>query len=110
MGSAEELLKAVEKQGMSEDQARAQVETQVMVEQLADDEDGPIDPTEKELRALYAQAKKQQAQSGQQGQKIPPFAQVHDQLEEQARSEQVGKVAESLLKDLRKDADITINL
>ncbi|MDR7254831.1 peptidyl-prolyl cis-trans isomerase SurA [Nocardioides sp. BE266] len=110
MGSAEELLKAVEKQGMSEDQARSQVETQVMVEQLAADEDGSIDPTEKELRALYAQAKKQQAQSGQKGQKIPPFAQVHDQLEEQARSEQVGKVAESLLKDLRKDADITINL
>ena len=110
MGSAEELLEAVEKQGMSQDQARSQVETQVMVEQLADDEGGPIAPTEKELRALYAQAKQQQAQSGQKGQKIPPFAQVHDQLEEQARSEKVGKVAESLLKDLRKDADITINL
>ena len=110
MGSAEELLEAVEKQGMTEDQARAQVETQVMVEQLVDDEDGPIEPTEKELRALYAQAKKQQAQSGQQGQEIPPFAQVRDQIEEQATAEQVGKVAQSLVDDLRKDADITINL
>ncbi|WP_374454553.1 SurA N-terminal domain-containing protein [Nocardioides sp.] len=110
MGSADELLAAVEKQGMTEEQARSQVETQVMVEQLADDEDGPIRPTEKELRALYAQAKQQQAQSGQEGQQVPPFAQVRDQLEEQARTEQVGKVAQSLIDDLRKDADITINL
>ena len=110
MGSAEELLKAVEEQGLSEDQARAQVETQVMVEQLVDDEDGPIEPSEKELRTLYAQAKKQQAQSGQKGQSIPPFAQVRDQIAEQATAEQVGKVAQSLVEDLRKGADITINL
>jgi peptidyl-prolyl cis-trans isomerase SurA len=110
MGSAEELLKAVEEQGLSEDQARAQVETQVMVEQLVADEDGPIEPSEKQLRTLYAQAKKQQAQSGQKGQKIPPFAQVRDQIAEQATAEQVGKVAQSLVDDLRKDAEITIKL
>lgn len=110
MGSAEELLEAVEKQGLSQEQARAQVETQVMVEQLVADEDGPIEPSEKELRALYAQVKEQQAQSGQQGQSVPPFAQVRDQLEEQARTQQVGEVAGSMLEDLRKDADITINL
>jgi peptidyl-prolyl cis-trans isomerase SurA len=110
MGSAEELLEAVEKQGLSQEQARAQVETQVMVEQLVADEDGPIEPSEKELRALYAQVKEQQAQSGQQGQSVPPFAQVRAQLEEQARTQQVGEVAGSMLEDLRKDADITINL
>lgn len=110
MASADELLAAVEKQGVTEDQARAQVETQVMVEQLVADEDGPFDPTEKELRALYAQAKQQQAQAGQQAQKIPPFAQVRDQLEEQARSQEIGTVAGALVKQLRKDADITVNL
>ena len=110
MGSADELLAAVEKQGVTEDQARAQVETQVMVEQLVADEDGPFDPTEKELRALYAQAKQQQAQAGDQAQQIPPFAQVRDQLEEQARSQEIGKVAGALVKQLRKDADITVNL
>ena len=110
MGSAEELLEAVEKQGLSQEQARAQVETQVMVEQLVADEDGPIEPSEKELRALYAQVKQQQAQSGQKRQSVPPFAQVRDQLAEQARTQQVGEVAGSMLEDLRKDADITINL
>jgi peptidyl-prolyl cis-trans isomerase SurA len=108
MASAEELLAAVEKNGMSEEQARAQVETQVLVEQLVEDEDGGKGPTEKELRAIYAQAKQQAA--GQEGQKIPPFDQVRDQIEEQAKTEQVGKVANALVAELRKDADITINL
>ena len=109
MGSAEELLAAVEKNGMSEDQARAQVETQVLVELLVADEDGCEGPTEKELRAIYDQAK-QQAAAGEQGQEIPPFAEVRDQIEEQARTEQTNKVASALVEDLRKDADITINL
>ena len=61
------------------------------------DEDGPIEPTEKELRARYAQVKQQQAQAGQQGQKLPPFAKVRDQLEEQVTAEQVGTVAGALV-------------
>jgi peptidyl-prolyl cis-trans isomerase SurA len=110
MASADELLKAVEAQGVSAEQARQQVETQAMVEQLVEDENGPIEPTDKELRALYAQVKQQQAAAGGGGQEIPPFAQVRDQLAEQASSQEVGKVATGLVEGLRKDADITINL
>ena len=108
MGSADELLAAIEKNGMSADQARDQVETQVLVERLVEDEDGSTTPSDTELRAIYAKAKKQAA--GQEGQKIPPYAQVKDQIAEQAKTEQVGKVAQALLEDLRRDADITINL
>ncbi len=114
MKSADELLEAVEQQGVTADQARDQVETQILVEQLVADENGPIEPTDKELRALYAQAKEQQAQAGQSGQggaqQIPPFAQVRDQLAEQATNQEIGKVATALVEDLRADADITINL
>ena len=110
LGSAEELLAAVEKQGVTEEQARSQVETQLLVEALVVDEKGPIEPTDKELRATYAQAKQQAAQSGQSGQKIPPFAQVRDQLAEQATQQEIGTVAGALVKQLREDADITINL
>lgn len=110
LGSAEELLAAVEAQGVSEDQARSQVETQLMVEQLAADEDGSIEPTEKELRTLYAQVKKQAAQAGEGAQQIPPFAQARTQLVEQATSQKVGEVAGALVEDLRKDAEITIIL
>jgi peptidyl-prolyl cis-trans isomerase SurA len=110
MKTADELLEAVEAQGVSADQARQQVETQAMVEQLVEDENGPVKPTEKELRKLYDQVKRQQAAAGGGGQEIPPFAQVRDQLEEEASSQETGKVATALVEDLRKDADITINL
>jgi peptidyl-prolyl cis-trans isomerase SurA len=110
MKSTEELLKAVEAQGVSADQAREQVETQALVEQLVADENGPFEPTDKELRAIYDQAKKQQAASGGGGQKFPPFAQVREQLEEQAMNQETGKVATALVDGLRKDADITVNL
>jgi peptidyl-prolyl cis-trans isomerase SurA len=113
LGSAQELLDALEKQGTTEEAARSQVQVQVMVEQLVADESGPVEPTEKELRTLYAQAKQQaqaQAKQGGQAQEIPPYAKVRDQLEQQATSQEVGKIAQQLVDDLRKDADITINL
>ena len=113
LGSAQEFIDAVEEQGTTEEQVRSQVEQPVRVEQLVADEAGPSDPTEKELRMLYAQAKKaaqQQAQAGGQAQQIPPFAEVRDQLAEQVQTEQVGTVAQALVQELRKDADITINL
>ena len=84
-----------------------------MVEQLVTDEAGPAETTDKELRALYRQAKQQQAQMGQQGgqqQEIPPYADVKPQLEEQAEADRVSTVAGTLVEELRKDADITINL
>jgi hypothetical protein len=113
LGSADELLAALEDQGTTEEQARAQLETQVMVEQLVADESGTTGATEKELRALYEQAKQQQEQMGQQGgaqQEIPPYDEVRPQLEEQAEADRIGTVAGALVEELRKDADITINL
>ena len=108
MKSGTELLDAIAKQGMDEETARDQVETQVMVERLVVDENGPFEPTDKELRALYARAKQQAASGG--SADVPPFAQVRDQIAQQAEAQETGTVAEALLKDLRKDADITINL
>ena len=107
MESGDALLEAVAQQVMDQDTARAQVEVQVMVERLVADEDGPIEPTDKQLRALYAQAKKQQEQAGQD---VPAFAKVRDQLVEQAVAQQTGQVAQRLVDGLRKDADITSNL
>jgi len=111
LGSVEELLAALEKQGATEEQARAQLEQQMVIDLLVADEAGDVEPTEQELRKIYDQAKQQQAQMGEQGgQKIPPYAKVKPQLVEQATSDQQGKVAQALVDDLREDADITINL
>ena len=109
--SAQAFLDALEEQGIAEDQARSQIETQVLVEGLVADEAGEVEPTEQELRDLYAQVKKQQAQAGQQaGQQIPPYAKVKAQLEQQAVAQEQGRIAQELVDELRKDADITMNL
>jgi hypothetical protein len=113
LGSSEEFLAALEEQGTSADQVRTQVETQVVVERLVADESGSVEPTEKELRTLYEQAKQQQEQAGQQSgqqQKIPPFEKVRAQLEEQAVAQEQGQAAQALVDELRDGADITINL
>lgn len=110
--SAQALLDALKEQGTSERQARRQAQTQLLVEGLVVDEAvGKIKPTERELRTLYRQVKQQQSQSGQQGgQAVPPFDQVRAQVEEQAVSQEQGRIAQSLVEKLTEDADITINL
>jgi peptidyl-prolyl cis-trans isomerase SurA len=112
LASARALLNALQEQGTSKEQVRTQIETQLLVEGLvADEAGGDIKPTEQDLRKLYQQVKQQQAQSGQQGgQAIPPFGQVRSQLKEQAVSQEQGRVTQSLVGELSKDADISINL
>ncbi|MDN5894818.1 MAG: SurA N-terminal domain-containing protein [Nocardioides sp.] len=113
MASAEEFLAALKKQGTSEDLVRSQVETRVVVEQLVEDEAGSVKPTEGELRKIYDDAVRQQKKAGKQGgqqQPIPPFAKVKSQLVQQATSDKQGKAAQALVKDLRKDAEINVNL
>ena len=105
--SAEALLSALEEQGTSADEAREQVRTQVVLEELVADEDGAFEPTEKQLRTLYAQAR---GAAKSQGQPVPPFAEVRSELEQQATSERQGEVAQELVKQLRDDADIEVFL
>lgn len=110
LGSVDELIAALEKQGATEEQARAQLEQQMVIDLLVADEAGDAEPTEQDLRKIYDQAKQQQAQMAEKGQKLPPYAKVKPQLVEQAKSDQQGKVAQTLVDELREDADITINL
>lgn len=109
MKDGDELIAALEEQGTTEEQARDQLQSQVVIQELVKDEAGTAEPTEKELRAIYDQAKQQAgAQKG--GQKIPPYAKVKAQIVEQAKTDKLDEVAQALVEDLRKDADITINL
>lgn len=110
--SAQALLDALEEQGTSEEQARDQLQTQLLVEGLVDDEaGGAIEPTEEELRTLYRQVRQQQEQAGQAGgQEVPPFGEVRPQLEQQAVAQEQGRIAQSLVEELTEDAEITINL
>ena len=103
--STEAFLAALEEQGTTEDEVREQVRTQVVVEALVEDEDGAFAPTEKQLREVYAQGRDA---AKAQGQPVPPYAEVREQLEQQAVTERTGRVAQALVEQLRADADIEI--
>ncbi|MCH1866195.1 SurA N-terminal domain-containing protein [Nocardioides sp. CFH 31398] len=115
VGSVREFVDAVEEQGLSEDDVRAQVGTQLQIERLVVDEEGPLDPTTQELRSLYQQARQQQEQLNSQlgedqQQEVPPFDQVRGQLRQQAVGREQAQVAQRLAQDLREDADIQLNV
>lgn len=115
VGSVREFIDAVEEQGLSEDDVRAQVGTQLQIERLVVDEEGPLEPTAQELRTLYQQAKQQQEQLNtqlgeDQQQEVPPFDQVRGQLRQQAVGREQAQVAQRLAQQLREDADIQLNV
>lgn len=111
MQDTDELIAALEEQGTTEEEARNQLSSQVLIQELVEDEAGPIKSSDQELRKIYQEVKDQaEAQKGAQPQEIPPFAAVKSQIADQARSEKLAEVAKTLVDDLRKDADITINL
>lgn len=113
MGSVDEFLEAIEKQGTTEEFAREQIKIQVLVERLVKDEAGSLKPTDAQLHKIYdaavKQAKAAAAQGGQE-QKIPPFAKARPQLVSQAKSDAQAKTAGALVESLRKEGDVTVNL
>lgn len=107
-----ELLAALKKQGMSAKQVKADVVRQVKINRLTAAEAGPVNPSEKELKKLYKEALKQQKASGQQspGTKPPSYKKMKPQLKQQAQSQKQGEAAQSMIKKLRKTADVKINV
>jgi hypothetical protein len=111
MESVDAFVQALEQQGMDREEVDDQIRTQVRIERLIEAEAGDISPSNEEVRAMYDQLKAQQEQSGEQGgQEMPPFAEVRPQLEEQLTSQKQSEVAQRLVGDLRKDADVVVNL
>lgn len=110
--SKKELLAALKKQGMSAKQVNADVVRQVKINRLTAAEAGSAEPSEKELKKLYKQVIKQQEQSGQQspGTKPPSYKEMKPQLKQQAQSQKQGEVAQSMIKKLRKKADVKIHV
>lgn len=107
MKSADELIKALEGQGLSADEVDEQATRQTSFELLIADEAGPIKASAKDVQKLYDQVS-QQSQG--QGSKVPPLKQVRPQLEDQVEAQQESQAADALISRLREDAEITINL
>lgn len=113
MGSADELLTALDEQGMSEEQVREEVRKQVLVEALIADRGNVEEPTDEELKAMYDKIADQQGGDGGQGGSesgLPPFKEVKPQLKEQVKAEKENEAVQALVDELRQDADITVHL
>lgn len=105
------FLAALAEQGMSEDQVRGELETQVRLDGLIADEAGGLEPTEAEMRALYDNTVMSQKQAGgKSGKSLPSFQKLKPQLAEQVRTQKENQAGQALVTQLRESADITIHL
>lgn len=119
MGSGEEFLTALEAQGVSEEQAREEVATLVLVDGILADRGGVPEPTEQELRDYYEQVTGQSAdeEQGEDGAaatddpaQVPGFEQIRDQLEEQLTQQQEQERLTAILDELRQEAEVELRV
>ena len=112
MGSADEVVAALEEQGLSEEDVREEAADQFQVLGYIESEADISEPSEDELREQYETYVQQMEQSGQGGEggEVPPFEEMRDQLAQQAVTEQQNAAAEEILTGLREEGDVTIHL
>ncbi len=110
MQSSDELVKALEDQGLSREDIDRQALQQTRFDMLVDEEAGSVTATDKEVRDLYQQAKQQQEAAGQGGQQLPPLKQVRPQLVQQVEQQKTSEAGRKLIDGLREQADITVNV
>ncbi|KYG59801.1 SurA N-terminal domain-containing protein [Planococcus maritimus] len=107
--TTDEFLKALDEQGMKEEEVRSQVATQVKVDQLIAESAGDTTPSEEEVEAAYEQIKEQQEQMGSE-EELPAFEELKQDLEEQVKTQKENEATQTLVAELREKADVTINL
>ena len=112
MGSADEVVAALEEQGLSEEEVREEAADQFQVLGYIESEADISEPTDEELQEQYDTYVEQMEQSGQGGEggEVPPFEEMRDQLAQQAVTEQQNAAAEEILTGLREEGDVTIHL
>ncbi len=110
--SAKDFFTALEEQGFTEDEVRAEVENQLKIEKYLAEAADIEQPSGAEIRDLYDQLSEQQESAGEDAAAatIPAFDEVESELEQQLLQEAQSEAVDGLLSDLRTDADITSNL
>lgn len=110
LGSADEVVSALEQQGMSKEEIREDAASQFTLTAYIEQEADISEPTEEELKKQYEQLTAQQSQAGGDTSQIPPFEEVKEQLAQQTVSQQQNEAATTLAAELREAGDVTINL
>ncbi|MFC7376401.1 SurA N-terminal domain-containing protein [Brachybacterium sp. GCM10030267] len=115
-GSVDELVKAAEQQGISEEDLRADASDNFQLTGYVDQEAGIEEPSEEEVKKQYDQLVEQsksggqQPQSGGQQQEIPPFEDARDKLAEDMLMKQRQEALPQITEDLREQGEVTVNL
>src|SRR5690625_1035603 len=111
METVDELLDALQAQGLSEQDVREEVARQYQIDTYVDGEISTVEPTDDELKEEYdALVEQLESQGASDDQEMPPFEEVRDQLLDDSMREQENQAISDLLEDLQKDADIVIHL
>lgn len=110
LGSADEVVSALEQQGMSEQEVREDAASQFTLTTYVSQEAGIQEPSDEELKKQYDALVQQQEQSGGDSSQVPPFEEVKPQLAQQAVTQQQNEAATALAAELREAGDVSIAL
>lgn len=116
LSSPDELIETLTAQGLDEEEIDSQLERQVKLDRLTAEEVGDNEPSEEDLRTVYDDVVAQQkaaaegAEKGAETPEVPSFEDARPQIVQQVQQENENSAAQALVDELKKDADITINL
>jgi peptidyl-prolyl cis-trans isomerase SurA len=110
LGSADEVVSALEEQGMSEEDVRKDAASQFTLTAYIEQEAEVTEPTDEELKQQYDALVAQQEEAGGDTSQVPPFEEIKPQLAQQSVTQQQNEAATTLAAELREAGDVTINL
>ncbi|WP_221585063.1 SurA N-terminal domain-containing protein [Microbacterium sp. G2-8] len=109
--SVDAVISAFDDQGVSEKEVREDAAVQAEIDQFIQGETDIAEPSDEELKKQYdALVEQTKAQGEEAAAQIPPFKEVRDQIAQQAVAEEENAAVGEILKGLKKDADVKINL
>jgi len=107
MGSVDELVEAYGAQGITEAQLRDDAQTQILVEELIDNDIEVAEPTEDEVVELYETMGLGEGEGEEGGYSLD---EIRPELETQIRNQNRGEAVNAHVADLREGADIDTHM
>ena len=110
LGSGDEVVSALEQQGISAEQVRQDAASQFAITTYIEQEADIAEPSDEELKAQYDAMVEQQSAAGGSAEEVPSFEEMKDQLAQQATMQQQNEAATEIAGTLRESGDVTINV
>lgn len=110
LGSGDEVVSALEQQGISAEQVRQDAASQFAITTYIEQEADIAEPSDEELKAQYDALVEQQSAAGGSAEEVPSFEEMKDQLAQQATMQQQNEAATEIAGKLRESGDVTINV